>query len=99
MQRLTNAQWERAVTDVLRFASPANLSQGFSTPSRPTRRISPTTKSGCSSTNRPQLDFEAGSEKAAALATGSADALARLYAGTDAAGFVRTWDDARSAVR
>ncbi len=32
MQRLTNGQWERAVTDVLRFASPANLPQDFSTP-------------------------------------------------------------------
>jgi len=36
------------------------------------------------------LDFEAGSEGAAAIATGSAEALARLYPGTDAEGFVRT---------
>ena len=45
------------------------------------------------------LDFEAGAEKAAAVATGSADALARLYAGTDAQGSCGRWDDARSAVR
>src|SRR6476469_2819235 len=35
VQRLTNPQWERAVTDVLRFAAPANLSQGFSPPLAP----------------------------------------------------------------
>ena len=40
--------------------------------------------------HRAALDFEAGSEAAAALATGTPEALARLYAGTDAAGFVST---------
>jgi hypothetical protein len=38
-----------------------------------------------------EVDFEAGSEAAAARATGSAEALGRLYAGTDAAGFVRAF--------
>ena len=32
MLRLTNGQWERAVTDVLRLASPANLSAGLLDP-------------------------------------------------------------------
>lgn len=36
------------------------------------------------------VDFEAGAEAAAELATGSEAALAALYDGTDAAGFVRT---------
>ena len=39
---------------------------------------------------RVETDFEAGAEAAAALATDSAGALTRLYAGTDVAGFVRT---------
>src|SRR5947208_6560744 len=38
-----------------------------------------------------ELDFESASEQAAALATGTPDALARLYAGADAAGFVRAF--------
>ena len=41
------------------------------------------------------LDLEVGSEAAAAIATGSADALARLYPGTDAEGFVRALGPAR----
>ena len=88
VQRLTNTQWERAVTDVLRFASPANLSQGFSTPSLPVTDFANNEKR-LFVDRQAQLDFEVGSEQAAAIATGSADALARLYPGTDAEGFVR----------
>src|SRR6185436_572151 len=32
VQRLTSGQWQRAVTDVLRLAVPADLSPGLSTP-------------------------------------------------------------------
>jgi hypothetical protein len=88
VQRLTNAQWERAVTDVLRFASPADLSQGFSTSVLPVTDFANNEKR-LFVDRQAQLDFETGSEKAAAIATGSADALARLYPGTDAEGFVR----------
>ena len=90
MQRLTNGQWERAVTDVLRFASPANLPRDFSTPASGDGTDFANNEKLLFVDLQAQLDFEAGSEKAAAVATGSADALARLYAGTDAAGFVRT---------
>ena len=90
MQRLTNGQWERAVTDVLRFASPANLSQGFSIPVSGDATDFANNEKRLFVDQQAELDFEAGSETAAALATGSPDALARLYAGTDAAGFVRT---------
>lgn len=90
MQRLTNGQWERAVADVLRFASPANLSQSFSTPASAGATDFANNEKRLFVDAQAALDFEAGSEKAAALATGSADALARLYPGTDAAGFVRT---------
>ena len=90
MQRLTNAQWERAVTDVLRFAAPANLSQGFSSPVSVAATDFANNEKRLFLDQQAALDFEAGSEQAAALATGAPDALARLYAGTDAAGFVRT---------
>ena len=90
MQRLTNAQWERAVTDVLRFASPANLSQGFSMPVAAGATDFANNEKRLFLDQQAALDFEAGSEAAAALATGAPDALARLYPGTDAAGFVRT---------
>jgi hypothetical protein len=88
VQRLTKDQWERAVGDILRFGSPARL-----LPARV-----PTGSNAVDFTNnekllfvdlQAELDFESGSEAAAAQATGSAAALAKLYAGTDAAGFVR----------
>ena len=88
MQRLTNAQWERAVTDVLRFAAPANLAQGFLTPILPVTDFTNNEKR-LFVDRQAELDLEAGAENAAAIATGSADALARLYPGTDAEGFVR----------
>jgi hypothetical protein len=88
VQRLTNAQWERAVTDVLRFASPANLSRNFATPALPDTDFANNEKR-LFVDRQAALDFEAGSEAAAAIATGSADALARLYPGTDVEGFVR----------
>jgi len=90
MQRLTNGQWERAVTDVLRFASPANLPRDVSTPLAGDATDFTNNEKRLFVDPQAQLDFEAGAETAAAIATGSADALARLYAGTDAAGFVRT---------
>jgi hypothetical protein len=91
VQRLTNGQWERAVTDVLRFASPANLSQGFSTPFAAGAADFANNERFLFVDQQAEVDFETASEKAAALATGSPDALAKVYAGTDAAGFVRTF--------
>jgi hypothetical protein len=88
VQRLTKDQWERAVGDILRFGSPARL-----LPARV-----PAGSDAVDFTNnekllfvdlQAELDFESASEAAAAQATGSAAALAKLYAGTDAAGFVR----------
>jgi hypothetical protein len=92
VQRLTNQQWERAVTDVLRFAAPANLTQGFATP--PGTAAAATDFSNNEKRlyldAQAEMDFEAASEAAATLATGTPDALVRVYAGTDAEGFVRT---------
>ena len=89
VQRLTVTQWKNAVTDILRLEAPGTLGDGFRTPPREAADF----------TNNEKLlfvdvegarDFELGSEAAAALATASATALARLDAGTDAAEFVST---------
>jgi Protein of unknown function (DUF1592)/Protein of unknown function (DUF1595)/Protein of unknown function (DUF1588)/Protein of unknown function (DUF1585)/Protein of unknown function (DUF1587) len=90
VQRLTNSQWENAVTDILRFPQRHGLSTGFSPP-----------PSGLTPfDNNEQVlfvdqgrfnEFEAGAESAAAIATGSPEALAALYAGDDEAGFVRVF--------
>jgi hypothetical protein len=89
VQRLTNAQWERAVTDILRLGAPANLAQGFPQPVAGTTDF--TNNEKLLFVDHPTaLDLELAAEAAAALATGSPEALAALYSGTDAAGLVRT---------
>ena len=90
VQRLTNSQWENAVTDILRFQQRQGLSAAFTPP-----------LSGITTfDNNEQVlfvdqsrfsDFESGAEAAAAIATGSPAALAALYAGDDEAGFVRVF--------
>jgi hypothetical protein len=90
VQRLTYRQWENAVTDILRFGKRHDLSKSF-------RRL----PSGPATFDNNErllvveqaefLDFESGAEAAAAIATGSADALAALYPGEDASGFIRTF--------
>jgi hypothetical protein len=91
VQRLTNRQWERAVTDILRFTSPPNLSQDFSMPLPADETDFSNNEKRLFVDQKAAIDFETASEKAAALATGSPDALARVYAGTDSVGFVRTF--------
>lgn len=87
--RLTVAQWERAVADVLRFTSSANLAQGFATPRTGAAADFDNNERLLFVDQQAQQDFETGAEKVAALATADAGALARVYAGTDASGFVR----------
>ena len=89
LQRLTSMQWDRAVRDVLMLDASSTLYYGLPGPA------------GAGTTefvNNEKLLFvdgltekcvEIGAETAAALVTGAAGGLARLYAGTDAAGFVR----------
>jgi len=88
VHRLTNRQWENAVTDILRFKQRHDLASTFA--AQPL---------GYTAFDNNELvlfvdgqrftDFESGAEAAAAIATGSAEALAALYPGDDAAGFVR----------
>jgi len=88
VQRLTNSQWEHAVTDILHFQQGHEISAAF---------LSPISGVTTFDNNEqvlfvdPQrfVDFESGAEAAAAIATSSAEALAALYTGSDAAGFVR----------
>jgi len=88
--RLTNSQWQHAVTDILRLSAPSNLAQGFEPPA--------VGNSGFTNNERLLLvgvqqfnNFEAAAEAAAALATGSAGALAALSSETTAEGFVRVF--------
>jgi hypothetical protein len=90
LQRLTKEQWERAVADVLRLDSSAAVLDGLFPPSRGTADFD----------NNERLLFvdlaadlalETGAEAAATRATGSPEAMAKVYAGTDSAGFVRTF--------
>jgi hypothetical protein len=87
--RLTNSQWERAVADILRFDAPANLSAQFQSPVVGTTDFS-NNEHVLFVDGRAFADFEAGAEAAAALATGSVAALAKVHDGDDAAGFVRS---------
>jgi hypothetical protein len=89
VQRLTNSQWEHAVTDILRFSAAANLSQAFLEPVAGLTEFDNNERvlyvDGLTA-----VDFETGAEAAAALATGSPAALEALYPGTDAEGFVQS---------
>ena len=89
VQRLTVRQWEHAVTDILRFEATANLSDGFQLPVAGVADFTNNERL-LYVDHQGALDFEAGSEAAAALATGTPEALARLDAGTDRAAFVGT---------
>jgi hypothetical protein len=88
--RLTNSQWEHAVTDILRFPSPANLSADFAEPFLGVSDFT-NNENGLFVDPRTVLDYERAAEAAAALATGTPEALAALYSGTDATGFVQTF--------
>jgi len=86
--RLTNAQWARAVKDVLHLDAPSGLEQGFQDPVIGTTDFS---------NNELVLDvnqdswsnFQTAAETLAAQVTVSDAALAKVYGGTDAAGLIQ----------
>lgn len=88
VQRLTNTQWENAVRDILRLDPDTSLAEGF-VRAAGTADFSNNEKLLFVGVEE-ALDFESGSEAAAALATGSPEAIAALDAGDDAEVFVRT---------
>src|SRR5450631_1738265 len=88
--RITNAQWGRAVQDILGLAAPSGLEQQFQ---------SAVTGTTDFSNNELVLDvnqeswtnFQAAAETLAAQVTATDAALAKVYTGTDAAGFISTF--------
>jgi hypothetical protein len=87
--RLTNAQWARAVQDVLHLDAPSGLEQSFQQPVIGTTDFS---------NNELVLDvnqeswssFQSAAEALADKVTASDATLAKVYGGTDAAGFIQT---------
>jgi hypothetical protein len=87
--RLTNSQWGRAVQDVLKLDSPYGLEQSFQSAVIGTTDFS---------NNELVLDvnqeswasFQTAAETLAAQVTATDAALAKVYSGTDPAGFITT---------
>jgi hypothetical protein len=87
--RLTNSQWAASVQEVLKLAKPSGLEAGFRGP-----------VSGITDFSNNELlldvdgrlwsDFQAAAETLAEQVTASDDALALVYPGTDATGFIQT---------
>jgi len=90
VQRLTNTQWENAVTDILRLKKAPGLAADFAAPIANATTFD-NNEQVLFVDQRRFTDFESGAEAVAALATGSPEALDALYTGDDAAGFVRAF--------
>jgi hypothetical protein len=87
-QRLTNSQFEHAVVDILSLPAGTELQGGLISPEEGLRAFT-NNEELLGMDEATTLAFELAVEKAAVLATNSAAALERLYAGTDAPGFIR----------
>jgi hypothetical protein len=87
--RLTNAQWARAVQDVLKLAAPSGLEQNFQTAVTGTTDFS-NNELVLDVGQRAWSDFQAAAETLAAQVTATDAALRPAYAGTDAAGLIST---------
>jgi hypothetical protein len=90
VMRLTNSQWENSVTDILRLAAPPGLARNFEQPVAGTTDFT-NNELVLTVSNGLWSSYQTASETVAAQATSSAQALAALYSGTDAAGFIRTF--------
>jgi hypothetical protein len=88
--RLTNEQWARAVQDLLRLPAASGLEKSFASAVRGTTSFT-NNELVLDVTPRSSADFQAAAEVLAAEATASDEALARVYAGTDEAGFIATF--------
>ena len=87
--RLTNAQWARSVQDILRLPEPSGLEAGFQSPVAGTTDFS-NNELLLDVNQRSWADFQTAAETLAERVTASSSALARVYPGTDSAGFIRT---------
>jgi len=89
MVRLTNAQWGRAVQDVLKLASPSGLEANFQGPVTGTTDFS-NNELVLDVTQRSWGDYQTSAETLAAQVTATDAALAKVYSGTDPAGLITT---------
>lgn len=90
VMRLTNAQWENSVTDILRLQAPPGVAQSFEQPVAGTTDFT-NNEYVLTVSNALWGSYQTASETVAAQATASTAALSGLYSGTDAAGFIRTF--------
>lgn len=87
--RLTNAQWAHAVQDALKLSAPSGLEQNFQGPVVGTTDFS-NNELVLDVNQESWSDFQAAAEALATQLTATDAALAKVYSGTDAAGFIQT---------
>jgi len=85
--RLTNEQWQRSVQDILALDAPPDASLGFERPVAGTTDFA-NNEHVLTVTNALWESYQLASEQAAQSATATDQALAKVYPGTDAAGFI-----------
>jgi hypothetical protein len=86
--RLTNAQWQRSVQDILVLDQAPDAARGFEQPVAGTTDFA-NNEHVLSVSNALWQSYETAAEQAAELVTGSSQRLAAVYSGTDSAGFIR----------
>jgi hypothetical protein len=86
--RLTNEQWQRSVQDILVLDAAPGAAQSFERPVAGTTDFA-NNEHVLGVTNALWQSYQLASEQAAQLATGSNQALAKIFTGADAAGFIR----------
>ncbi len=89
MVRLTNAQWARAVQDILKLSAPSGLEQNFQSPVSGTTDFT-NNELVLEVDQESWADFQQAAETLAAQVTATDTALAQVYSGTDASGFIQT---------
>jgi hypothetical protein len=85
--RLTNQQWAQSVQDLLRLTAPSSLDSNFQTAVAGTTDFS-NNELVLDVTQRSWSDYQTAAETLAAQVTATDAALQKIYAGTDAAGFI-----------
>jgi hypothetical protein len=87
--RLTNEQWAQSVQDILRLPSPSAVESNFQAAVAGTTDFT-NNELVLDVDQRAASDFQSAAESLATMVTASSDALARVYPGSDAAGFIAT---------
>lgn len=87
--RLTNAQWARSVQDILKLERPPGSESNFQGPVAGTTDFT-NNELVLEVNQRAASDFQDAAEQLAMTVTASSAALARVYPGSDAAGFIAT---------